>query len=66
MWAGADERPLWRRSLGAPVRALATTVGEVLALDGNGRLHRFDDMAGSPPGRRRWAPSMPWRWRVMG
>jgi len=29
---------------------VASTVGEVLALDGNGQLHRFDAMAGTPLG----------------
>jgi hypothetical protein len=49
VYAGDDERPLWKRTLEAPVDSVGTTVGEVLALAG-GRLLRFEAMGGAPLG----------------
>jgi hypothetical protein len=41
VYDGSDERPLWRAAAPSRVVAVATTPGEVLALDDGGRLSRF-------------------------
>ncbi|HEY7956514.1 MAG TPA: hypothetical protein VII38_14520 [Polyangia bacterium] len=49
-YRGEDEQPLWRRTAGAPLSAVATRVGEVVTLDESGKLERFEALGGSPLG----------------
>ena len=37
VYAGSDERPLWRARAGAALVAVASTPGEVIAVDAQGR-----------------------------
>jgi hypothetical protein len=47
-YAGTDEHPMWKRTLGAAIVGLGTTPGEVIALDEEGRLERFEASSGTP------------------
>lgn len=47
VYAGGDERPLWRKTAGAPLVAVGTAPGEVLSLDEAGRLERWEALRGA-------------------
>ncbi len=46
-YSGSDEHPMWRQTCEAPLAAVGTTVGEVVAVDTAGRMHRFEANSGS-------------------
>lgn len=50
VYDGSDEHPLWRASAPSAVVAIATTPGEVLALDDGGRLSRWAAESGGAMG----------------
>lgn len=51
VYAGADERPLWRARAGVGLVAVASTPGEVIAVDAAGRVQRWEALGGAPVGQ---------------
>jgi hypothetical protein len=48
IYAGSDEHPMWRHAAKAPIAGVGTTPGEVVAVDVQGRVMRFEATRGAP------------------
>src|SRR5947208_3207692 len=51
VYAGAEEGPLWGARAAAGLGAVGSTPGEVIAVDGAGRLSRWEALGGAPVGQ---------------
>jgi hypothetical protein len=46
-YSGSDEHPMWRHTCEAPLAGVGTTPGEVVSVDVEGRLSRWEALSGS-------------------